>query len=158
MDYQLLLEHSFSMETEHTECAPTSRLEYLSDYIFDFETYDSSMAELFAKKAVEVCEAITNRKTFEYIAGPEGYLWYLLMCNMPFFSERLQWGTSIRGAWWEASSEAVCPGGFWVESRPMSHLLRLSGTEEWKEFVKAIIAFAAPEMTTDTGPSALSDL
>lgn len=67
MDYKELLEHSFTVEKENGECAPESRLAFLSASIFDFTTCDGSMDELFARKAVEVCAAITNRTTFEYI-------------------------------------------------------------------------------------------
>lgn len=56
------------------------------------------MSVLFARKAVEVCAAINDRQTFDYINDPNDYLWYLLMCNMPFFAERLECGISIRGA------------------------------------------------------------
>ena len=78
--------------------APISRLAYLSEYIFKFTTYETTYSELFAKKALEVCAAINDRKTFDYINNPEGHLWFLLMCNMPFFRSKLDWGTSIRAA------------------------------------------------------------
>lgn len=77
-----------------------SRLEYLSDYIFNFTTYDGEMAELFARRSLEVRAAISNSTTFDYIKDADQYRWYLVMCNMPFFADKLEWGTSIRGAWW----------------------------------------------------------
>ena len=90
MNYKEILKHSFEVEKAEVECLPTSRLEYLANYIFDFMTYDEEMDRLFAEKAVEVCAAINDGKTFEYIKDPENYRWLLLMCNMPFFINRLE--------------------------------------------------------------------
>ena len=98
MDYLELLEHSY--KTNASCLGKTSRLNYLSENIFGFTTYDSEMGDLFGMKAVEVCEAINNKQTFEYQKQPDGYMWYLIIVNMPFFTNKLDWGTSIRGAWW----------------------------------------------------------
>lgn len=78
-----------------------SKSEFLSGFVFDFVTYEEKFTELFAAKALEVCDAISQKKTFDYIADDERRQWYLLMVNMPFFAGRLSWGSSIRGAWWE---------------------------------------------------------
>lgn len=146
MDYKELLEHSFAIV--NSEYPSESRLEYLADNIFDFTTYDSGMSELFAAKAVEVCAAINDGKTFDYIEGAENYRWYLLMCNMPFFADKLEWGSSIRGAWWGAS-----PGkqielqscGIWIGSEQWADPM-MFGHEEWEKFIAAVIEFAAPEL------------
>lgn len=148
MDYKELLEHSYKVAAETFECAPESRLEYLGDHIFDFTTYDGEMSALFARKAVEVCAAINNQLTFDYIKEPNDYRWFLLMCNMPFFAERLEWGTSIRGAWW-----AGRPGreiefdscGLWVCDKQLTDTLKFSA-DEWKRFIEAVIEFAHGEM------------
>ena len=122
-----------------------SRLEYLSDYIFDFTTYESEMAELFSSKAVEVCAAISDGKTFDYIGvSDENRMWYLLMCNMPFFAERLEWGTSIRGAWWDARPGKpitldTC-GLFW-QGEQITETMEFTGAE-WAEFIEAVREFA----------------
>lgn len=148
MDYKTLLEHSFDVVKACYGCSPESRLAYLSLYIFDFTTYDSEMGELFAAKAVEVCAAINSRTTFEYIKEPEQYKWFLLMCNMPFFTDKLEWGTSIRGAWWGAR-----PGrqieldscGIWIGDEQCTETLKF-GNDDWRQFIAAVIEFAAPEM------------
>lgn len=148
MDYKELLEHSYKVAAETFECAPESRLEYLGDHIFDFTTYDGEMSALFARKAVEVCAAINNQLTFDYIKEPNDYRWFLLMCNMPFFAERLEWGTSIRGAWW-----AGRPGreiefdscGLLVCDEQLTDTLKFSA-DEWKRFIAAVIEFAHGEM------------
>jgi hypothetical protein len=148
LDYKELLQHSFEVEQGLIECGPESRLAYLSRDIFDFTTYDGSMDELFARKAVEVCAAITNRATFEYIKDAENYRWFLLMCNMPFFQGKLNWGGSIRGAWWDAEKGfelQTC--GLWLGNEQLTEPLTFS-PDEWKKFIAAVIEFAAPEMET----------
>ena len=148
MAYKELLEHSHKVAAETFECAPQSRLEYLGDHIFDFTTYDGEMTVLFARKAVEVCEAINSRLTFDYIKDADNYRWYLLMCNMHFFEDKLEWGTSIRGAWWGAR-----PGrqiefdscGLFVGDEQLTETLKFSA-DDWSQFIAAVIEFAAPEM------------
>lgn len=139
-DFIDILNHSFEME-RYLECGTESRLAYLSDYIFDFTTYDSEMSEMFATKAVEVCDAISNAKTFDYIANTENYKWFLLMCNMPFFAQRLNCGTSIRGAWWDSREHRLSSCGIW-NGFEQEVELRFRDVNEWKRFIAAIVAFA----------------
>ncbi|HLP03866.1 MAG TPA: hypothetical protein VK152_00415 [Paludibacter sp.] len=57
---------------------------------------------------LEVIECILNRTTFEYQAiSKEKYVNYLTMVNMPFLNEILEWGGSIRGAWFDNSCSPV---------------------------------------------------
>ncbi|MBL0317485.1 MAG: hypothetical protein IPP69_17640 [Flavobacteriales bacterium] len=83
---------------------PNSKFEFLSSDIFDFTTYDGSIDELFAKNMIEVIDCILNKTTFEYHkSGQYGvkYLNFLTMVNTPFMKGKLEWGTSIRGAWFD---------------------------------------------------------
>lgn len=142
MNYIELLEHSYNYEKEFGMCQPEDRLCYLSEYIFNFTTYDSSIDVLFATKAVDVCNAITERKTVEYINDEENYKWFLIMCNMPFFSNKIEWGGSIRGAWWivgETIEFESC--GLWVGDKQITETIRFS-SEQWGEFAKAIVCFS----------------
>ena len=143
-DYMKTMEHSYAMEAQTGESPARSRLGYLAQHIFDFTTYESEADELFARKAVEVCAAITDGKTFEYIANPTGRIWYLLMVNMPFFMPRMDWGTSIRGAWWDHKQPVLNSCGLWVGAEQQTEWI-FSG-EQWEEFMRAVIAFAEPEM------------
>jgi len=97
-----LLEKEYVDYKEPQEMAgfEASRLDFLGNVVFNFTTCDTKMSELFATKAVEVCEAISNKTTFDYIENEDNYQWFLLMCNMPFFANMIVWGNSIRGAWW----------------------------------------------------------
>lgn len=99
MDYLRLLEDSY--KKYKTEGGSRSKLEFLSGQIFGFVTYESLVATTMAKRALEVCVAIRDHTTFDYINEEENNLWYLVMVNMPFFESKIDWGTSIRGAWWD---------------------------------------------------------
>ena len=121
-----------------------SRIEYLGEHIFNFTTYDSEMSELFARKAIEVCAAISSGTTFDYIKDPEQYRWFLLMCNMPFFSDKLSWGTSIRGAWWDDPAHGrikFSSCGLWLNGEQMADEWSFT-RGDWVEFIAAVLAFA----------------
>lgn len=88
-------------DSKHGECGTENKLQYLGQYVFNFTTYDSEMDELFAKMMIETLTAIQNRTTFDYIKDETQYRNYLLMCNSPFLYDKLDWGGSIRGAWFD---------------------------------------------------------
>lgn len=137
MNFEKLLEDGFAASLDIAQ----TRLEYLSELIFDFTTYDSEKAEEFAMRAVEVCEAISAGATFDYIADPVQYRWYLLMVNMPFFADRLSWGTSIRGAWWDHETFTYSSCGLYDGERQVHETLTLE-RPEWLAFIAAIVKFA----------------
>jgi len=143
--YRRMLEEGFSaLRDENPNGTSQSRAAYLGDYIFDFTTYDDQKSEEFGIKALEVCRAISTRKTFEYIADTENYRWFLLMVNMPFFSRRLNWGTSVRGAWWDTSTPneiELDADALWLDGNQLTEPLKLS-TEQWQEFINAMLDFA----------------
>ena len=81
-------------------CPPESKEEFTGNAIFDFTTYDGDIDVLFCNKMLEVIECILNDETFEYQdKSNDNYINYLLMVNMPFLDGKLEYGTSIRGAW-----------------------------------------------------------
>lgn len=148
MDYKALLENSFRTDARFNDEESPSRLVYLSEHIFDFTTDDGEMSELFATKALEVCRAITQKATFEYIKNPDDYRWFLLMCNMPFFSQRIDCGTSIRGSFWSSGRYYELKScGLWVGANQLIEPLRF-GDETWKDFILAMIEFASGEQPT----------
>lgn len=118
----------------------SSRLEYLGDHIFNFTTYDGEMSELFASKALEVCAAISAGTTYDYIKDKENYRWFLLMCNMPFFAGKLEWGTSIRGPWWLHDKITLSSDGLWLDGDQIQDTVDFTG-EEWRRFVEAMLLF-----------------
>ena len=143
MDYLKLLEHSYE-ETRDFLDKSMGRLEYIGNHIFDFTTYDGSMDSLFAQKAIEVCEAISNKETFEYQKTEDGYLWYLIMVNMPFFQGKLEWGTSIRGAWWDLHGKnefELSSCGLFENGEQIQEPIKFN-EEQWNQFITALSAFA----------------
>ena len=146
-DYLALLEASLqyviSRDDDHY-----SRLEFLADHVFDFTTYDSVVSKRFAIRVVDVVAAITDGKTHGYISTSDGhYEWYLLMVNMPFFADRLEWGTSIRGAWWRHQSFELDSTGWLVDGVQTTEPMRFT-RDEWLAFMRAVVEFARPEMTS----------
>lgn len=152
MDWLKILNESYE-ETKAWSNATDTRLEYLGDWIFDFTTYDGGMAELFASKALEVCDAITNKTTFDYIKDERSYEWFLLMCNIPFFSSKIEWGTSIRGCWWDSYKEGIkldtC--GIFVDGEQVTE--HTFNENEWLEFLNAMELFSQQDdkETTEAG-------
>jgi hypothetical protein len=123
-----------------------SHLEYISEHIFGFVTYDSAISEELAIRAIDVCKAISDKKTFDYIADTNNYRWFILMCNMPFFFNRLQWGSSIRGAWWDVHAHndkiavilETC--GLFLDGKQITELT--FDEKQWLDFISALIMFA----------------
>lgn len=77
-----------------------NRLEYIADVLFDFTTYDGGLSQKMATNMLAVLECIFKKETFAYIeASNENYVNYITNINMPFLQGKLEWGTSIRGAW-----------------------------------------------------------
>lgn len=119
----------------------TSNLAYLAGAIFGINTYDDEMDHLMAGKAIEVCRAISGKATFEYIKDAADYQWYLMMCHLPFFADRIDWGGSIRGAWWDSY------GGVELRSCCLlfdggSQINDVNFTESgWEDFISAVISY-----------------
>ena len=61
----------------------------------------------YVKESIKTWEA-----GFEYIEKEEQYTNYLIMINMPFLQDKLEWGSSVRGAWFDdAKSYHIDPLG-----------------------------------------------
>jgi hypothetical protein len=144
MDYKKLLEESYKADAEFFDHIKT-RHSWLSENIFDFTLYDSAMEDLFGKKAVEVCKAISEKTTFDYIKIPDNYRWFLIMVNMLFFQGKIDWGGSIRGAWWEhcgGKPFKVLFTGLGTLDEPINGPLKFT-EKTWLLFIQAVIDFAS---------------
>lgn len=139
-----ILAHSYHVMTEHEDqdiLKPRSRLEYLADNIFDFTTYDSEISELLAKEAVKVCRRISGELPNTGLTFEES-TWHAVMCNMPFFHERIDYGTSIRTAWWSIEgANNLSTSGVYVEYEQVCNLI-FGTNDSWKEFVSAVCEFS----------------
>lgn len=101
MNYKQKLDELYKEALESPFCPPKNKLQFISEDIFDFTTYDWSISEILAKSMIEVISAISNKATFEYITDEKNYLNYLTMINMPFLANKISWWTSVRWAWFE---------------------------------------------------------
>lgn len=99
-------------EEERTWCRsePVSKYEWAACRVFDLVTYDSSLDEMFVKDIIEVCKAILEERTYEYIRDPDNYIKYILVCQILDKFHWIEWGTSIRGAWFEVDIRYFGPG------------------------------------------------
>ncbi len=74
---------------------------FVSD-IFDITTYDYDLSMKFGKDIIEVMEVINNRKNFEYMKeDEENYKKFILVANLLDKYNWIEWGTSIRGCWFD---------------------------------------------------------
>ena len=101
-EYMAKLDEMYQYHTENGEEKSMDKLKFLGDYVFDFTTYDDNITRAFSGLMLEVIACILNKTTFEYQAKSENhYVNYLIMVNMPFLKDKLEWGSSIRGAWFD---------------------------------------------------------
>lgn len=151
MDYLKLFEDGYRKTCDLMETPPINRLDYLGDYIFNFTTYDDEKSIMLARWCIEVCEAINNGNTFDYIKSKANYMVYVILVNMPFFQNKLTWGSSIRGAWWESEIKfTTC--GLWDGDNQLYETMTFS-REEWVKFIAAMIEFAGGDATSKAPPS-----
>lgn len=74
--------------------------------IFELTTYDSGIDERFVKDIIEVCKIILEKRNYEYIKDESNYIKYILVCQMLKQFNWIDWGTSIRGAWFGAPNRS----------------------------------------------------
>lgn len=121
---------------------PLSRYAWLAENVFDVTTYDNAASDWFGRVILRAALAVTRRTTFDYIKDKDHYRDYLIAVNLPFFADRLEWGGSIRGAWWDWKNHSfdVCFASVMVANTEM-------GSEEMEQFWRALEQFAAVDDT-----------
>lgn len=124
----IFLEELNEHYSNHTEI---SRIEFLGEYIFDFDTYDSAVCEKFATEMLDTIRAIATGKTSEYQA--DNYLTYLTMVNMPFLKDKLEWGMYIQGAWFCLDNPCTVKN---------TYIVIQEGREDIRAFIEALLQFA----------------
>lgn len=77
------------------------KYEWAANYIFDLCTYDAELDEKFVKAILEICQVIIDKENFYYIYNDKNYTTYILVCQLLNNFQWIDWGTSIRGAWFE---------------------------------------------------------
>lgn len=83
--------------------------------MFNITAYDSEVERQLGMTILEALNSVATRTTFDYqAASPDNYLSYLIAVNLRDVGNLLNWGGSIRGAWFEA------PKGGWNVSEHLS--------------------------------------
>lgn len=113
-----------------------SKLEYIGEDVFNLCTYCVETTEFMTTKALEVCHAINNRNNHEYISVDHDHTWYVTILNMPFFKDKIDWGTSIRGAWW-CKHESMNNNNLKLEDMD---------NDKWHQFISDLLEFSGLEI------------
>lgn len=137
--YRKILEDSF---IEHKEMSDYSgheaKYSFISD-LFGFTTYDSEMDSKLVTKMMPVIRAIHTGTTFEFIKDPQNYEDYIVCVNFPWFEGKLDWGTSIRGAWWSHDTKNFSEECMWVDGKQI--ILYTDDPVAWDEMINALLQF-----------------
>lgn len=70
---------------------------FLSSGVVGLTTYDGNLDMELGQELLEILIQIRDKTTFDYIEDKQNYKRYVICCN--FIEDWLEWGTSIRGAW-----------------------------------------------------------
>lgn len=80
----------------------TNKYRWAARKVFGLITYDDELDEKIVKKILTVCKIILNHATYEYIHTDEtNYKIYILVCQLLNHKNWINWGSSIRGAWFD---------------------------------------------------------
>lgn len=74
--------------------------------VLELSTYDEELDELFVKKFMEICNAILSRNNGMYMENRHAYITYIIVCQLLEKNDWIDWGTSIRGAWFDVGKNA----------------------------------------------------
>lgn len=77
------------------------KYEWAASSVFELTTYDTSLDERFVKDILEVCKVILEKRNYEYIKNEANYIKYIAVCQILDRFNWINWGVSIRGAWFE---------------------------------------------------------
>lgn len=157
MNYNLLLQESYKeylRTSEHLHDGSESQTELKADFlsgdVFNLTTYDSALDILFVTDIMEVVKAIHTSTTFDYFRDDQDkYVKYITCVNFPWFTDKLDWGGSIRGAWWEYFNKGegymrkavtqVGDGCLWYEGKQTK--VEFDNRDGWILFVDELIKF-----------------
>lgn len=78
-----------------------SKDEFVIEHLLELSTYDEAIDIALAPYVHDTIVAITEGVTFDYIeTSDEARLWFTVICNLPWFVDKIEWGSSIRVATW----------------------------------------------------------
>lgn len=140
--YKDILNFSYKRYSEEDLCAGDYN-DFIDRAIFDLTTYDGSITEILVSKLIKICEAINNRTTFKFIENEQNYIDFITLLHFDFFKNRLNWGTSIRGAWWD-ETEYILDSNYLYHNNDKNYdkIRKITfNCENWIVFLNAVIEF-----------------
>jgi len=143
MDYLEMLEESYQESKENCfTCEPPSKLNFIATQVFLIWTYDSSIEDKMGLEFLKICDVITKRNNFQFIESEESYELYLRTVSYPFFEDKLEWGSSIRAAWWKHNPVEIDSCGLYYEGKQL-----LKEKFDMRLLIPAIQQFLEGEIT-----------
>lgn len=92
--------------SKHKGCTSNDiKLMFLAEILFGIETDDSALSVMLGKDILEVINIIKKGLTFDYIKSEDNYKRYIIIANILNKLDWIEWGTSIRGAWFDEYGE-----------------------------------------------------
>jgi hypothetical protein len=101
MTYTQKLDVFYKDARECWGCPPEDKMEFVGLAIFEYNTYENEVCKLLATRTITVIEHILNQTIRDYLIDPTNNEVYLTVVNMVFLSDKLDWGISIRSAWFD---------------------------------------------------------
>lgn len=129
-----LISNSFDEWGAHTDGHTVDK--FIAE-IFDITTYDSGLDAFFVRKFIDASDAILNKTTFDYIKTEDNYRWFIAVCNMPFIADRIDWGTSIRGCWFDGDGKPFDCCCLWRDGEQIMNYK----PDNFEAFIAALILF-----------------
>ena len=84
-------------------CPREEFFNWIAQDIFNLTTYDGWIDYVFTKDLLKVMTAIYNHTTFDFIrSSKHNYLIFIEICNLLEKKNWIEWGTSIRGCWFDS--------------------------------------------------------
>lgn len=81
------------------------KLIFLAEVLFGIETDDNSLSLKFGEDILEVIDVIKKGSNREYIKSEDNYKKYIIVANILSKLDWIEWGVSIRGAWFSEYGE-----------------------------------------------------
>lgn len=102
-DVKKLYAKAYESYKEGVECCD-NKYEWAASEVFGLATYDGALDKLFVERICDVCKYIAAGKTYEFIdMSDENYTTYILVCQLLYKKNWIEWGSSIRGAFFYCS-------------------------------------------------------
>ena len=127
MKYYEVIKNDYEDERLYPNQDGLTFTEYLASSVFGFNTYESDVESTLVEWAVMASKSILARTTFELIKSNACNFAYLTILQTCFFSDKIEWGTSIRGVW------------FHIDKPCKISNFTISKTEDLIEFMSDIV-------------------